>query len=69
MSQHDKEEKAGGPDDPTDSPLKTKIHRQKPNLPLIVNFSKQEDALKNVDFPAADKALMMKIDSKALLGD
>ena len=35
----------------------------------FVNFSKQEDALKNVDFPAADKALMMKMDSKALLGD
>ena len=69
MSQHDKEEKAGGPDDPTDLPLNTKKHRQKLNLPQIVNLSKQEDALKNVDFPAADKALMMKMDSKALLGD
>jgi len=33
MSQHDKEEKAGGPDDPTDLPLNTKNHRQKLNLP------------------------------------
>ena len=35
----------------------------------IVNFSKQEDALKNVDVPAKDEAKMMKMDSKALLGD
>ena len=33
MSQHDKEEKAGGPDDPTDLLLNTKNHRQKLNLP------------------------------------
>jgi hypothetical protein len=33
VSQHDKEEKAGGPDDPTDLPLNTKNHRQKLNLP------------------------------------
>ena len=33
MSQHDKEEKAGGPDDPTYLLLNTKNHRQKLNLP------------------------------------